>query len=235
MSAYNFQATIASRGCHVYKETTWSNAKVNEKVKIEIETNQSSITIDLYACTIKAKEKYFDGWKIVADVAREISRYIYFFIKKENGKITGNVKSLIYKPSPIPSGGLQIPLQLTFSCPVEWVRDNMKDFIDDFYSYDFTGIIHNDESSDDCDIEIDLESVDVVEDDGDEEADKMKPVSPVVDKEITNTLIQQEAACIVIDDDQISFVLNSNKNKKLKKRCFLLCLKRWLKSFIGEK
>ena len=41
----------------------------------------------------------------------------------------------------------------------------------------------------------------------------MKPVSPVVDKEITNTLIQQEAACIVIDDDQIIFILNSNANK----------------------
>ena len=40
-STYNFQATIVSRGYHVYKETTWSNAKVNEKVKIEIETNQS--------------------------------------------------------------------------------------------------------------------------------------------------------------------------------------------------
>ena len=78
----------------------------------------------------------------------------------------------------------------------------MKDFIDSFCTYDFTGIHRNDESSDDSDIEIDLESVDVVEDDDDEEeADKMKPVSPVVDKEIRNTLIQQEAACIVIDDD----------------------------------
>ena len=84
---------------------------------------------------------------------------------------------------------------------MEWVRDKLKDFIDDFYSYDFTGILHSDESSDDSDIEIDLESVDVVEDDDDEEADKMKPVSPVVAKEITNTLIQQESACIVIDDD----------------------------------
>ena len=109
---------------------------------------------------------------------------------------------LNYKSSPIPSGGLEIPLQLTFSCPMEWVRDKMKDFIDDFYTYDFTGILHNDKSSDDSDIEIDLESVDVVEDDDDdEEADKMKPVSPVVAKEITNTLIQQESACIVIDDD----------------------------------
>ena len=84
---------------------------------------------------------------------------------------------------------------------MEWVRDKMKDFIDDFYSYDFTGILRNDESSDDSDIEIDLESVDVVEDDDEEEADKMKPVNPVVDKKIANTLIQHEAACIVIDDN----------------------------------
>ena len=112
----------------------------------------------------------------------------------------------------------------------------MKDFIDDFYSQDFTGILHNDESSDDSDIEIDLESVDVVEDDDDEEeADKMKPVSPIVDKEITSTLIQQEAACIVKDDDWISFILKSSTNKKLKKNCFLLYLKRRLKNFVGEK
>ena len=84
---------------------------------------------------------------------------------------------------------------------MEWVRDKMKDFIDDFCSYDFTGILRNDESSDDSDIEIDLESVDVVEDDDEEEADKMKPVTPVVDKKIANTLIQHEAACIVIDDN----------------------------------
>ena len=108
---------------------------------------------------------------------------------------------LNYKSSPIPPGGLEIPLQLTFSCPMEWVRDKLKDFIDDFYSYDFTGILHSDESSDDSDIEIDLESVDVVEDDDDEEADKMKPVSSVVDMEITNTMIRQEAAWIVIDGD----------------------------------
>ena len=47
----------------------------------------------------------------------------------------------------------------------------------------------------------------------DEEANKMKPVSPAVDKEVTNTSIQQEAACIVIDDNQISFILKSDANK----------------------
>ena len=85
----------------------------------------------------------------------------------------------------------------------------MKDFLVNFYSYDFNGILHNDESSDD----IDVRKCYVVEDDdNEEEADIMKPVSPVVDKKITNTLIQQEAACIVIDD-QISFILKSNTNK----------------------
>ena len=83
----------------MYVETTWSNAKVNEKVKTEIETNQSSIAIDSYACAVKAKEKYFDGRKTVGHVPREILRYIYFFIKKENGKITGYVKLLNYKLS----------------------------------------------------------------------------------------------------------------------------------------
>ena len=194
MPTDNYQATIAWRGYHVYKETTWTNAKVNEKVKIEIETNQSSIASDPYACAVKAKEKYFNGWKTVGQVPREISRYIYLFI-------TGNVKSLNYKLSPIPSGALETPLQLTFSCPVKWVQDKMKDFTDDFYSYDFTGILNNDESSDDGDTEIDLESVDVVDDDDEEKADKMKPVTPVVGKKITNTLTQQEKACIVIDDN----------------------------------
>ena len=41
----------------------------------------------------------------------------------------------------------------------------MKNFNDDFYSYNSTGILHNDDS----DFEIDLENVDVVEDDDDEE------------------------------------------------------------------
>ena len=101
------------------------NEKVYEKVKIEIETNQSSIAIDLYAWVVKGKEKYFDGWKSVGHVPREISRNIYIFIKKENGKMTGNVKLLNYKPSPIPSGLFEMPLQLTFSCLVEWVGDKM--------------------------------------------------------------------------------------------------------------
>ena len=39
---YSFKAKIASRGCHVFKETSWSNAKEGDEVKVELESNKSS-------------------------------------------------------------------------------------------------------------------------------------------------------------------------------------------------
>ena len=39
MPHFDFKAIIASRGYHVYKETSWSEAKVNNQVKTEIEIN----------------------------------------------------------------------------------------------------------------------------------------------------------------------------------------------------
>ena len=49
MSHFDFKAIITLQRCHVYKETAWSDAKVSDKVKMEIETNQSLIAIDPYA------------------------------------------------------------------------------------------------------------------------------------------------------------------------------------------
>ena len=76
MSHFNFKPRTASRGYYVYKETAQSYAKINDKVKIEIETSQISIAIDHYACAVKAKRKYFDGGR------------------KDGRRISGNVKSL---------------------------------------------------------------------------------------------------------------------------------------------
>ena len=151
------------------------------------------IAIDLCACVVKAKHKYFDGWKTVGHVPREISRYIYFFIKKEGGRISGNVKSLNYKSLPILSGGLEVTLLLTFPCPEEWVRNKMQGFINELYTYDFTGIIPNDGSSDQSDIEIDLE-LSEKEDDKEE----VEASAPVVDDEVTSKILRQNTACIVI-------------------------------------
>ena len=58
---YSFDSQIASRGYHVYRNSTWENAKSGDKVKEEIET-KSSKPIDPYACTIKIKHKFFDTW-----------------------------------------------------------------------------------------------------------------------------------------------------------------------------
>ena len=100
---FSFKAIIASRGYHVYKETSWSNAKLNIEVKVELETDAKSLSTDPYACAIKERHSYFVGWKTVGHIPREISRYIYFFIKEENGKVFEILKLLKCKASPIPS------------------------------------------------------------------------------------------------------------------------------------
>ena len=45
-----FTATVASRGCHVYKTTSWINAKVGDKVIVELEATASSLETNPHAC-----------------------------------------------------------------------------------------------------------------------------------------------------------------------------------------
>ena len=100
------------------------------------------------------------------------------------------------KPSPILSGGLEVSLLLTVSWPEERVRNKVKDFINDFYTYDFTGIIQNDDSSGESDIEIDLELTEKEDDKIEVEAS-----TPVVNNKVTSKLLRQDTVCIVTDDD----------------------------------
>ena len=75
---YSVHATVAARGYHVYKNTTWDQAKVGNKVCVETSVDQQI--------------------KTVGHIPREISRHVYFFLKEENGNIDGTVKSLEYRP-----------------------------------------------------------------------------------------------------------------------------------------
>ena len=50
----------------------------------------------------------------MGDIPREILRHCYFFLK-EGGNITENLISTCYKVSPIPAGGLEVPLLLLFA------------------------------------------------------------------------------------------------------------------------
>ena len=45
-----------------------------------------------------------------------MSRYVYLFIKEENGKVFGTLKLLKYEVSPVLSRGLKVPLSFIFSC-----------------------------------------------------------------------------------------------------------------------
>ena len=143
---YRFEAIIASRVFHVYKETTWSNAKIGDEVKVEVESNLKSIAHDPYSSALKAKHESFTGWKMVGHTPREISRYVYFIIKQSGGRVRGKLKSLKYKPSPIPAGGLEVPLLLKFAPQDKWVTDKLEEFVENFYSFDFAGdLVVNDE------------------------------------------------------------------------------------------
>ena len=79
---------------------------------------------------------------------------------------------------------------------MECVRNKIKDFINDFYTHDFTGIIHNDDSSDESDFEINL---DLTEKEDDKE--EVEVSAPAADDEVTPQLLHQDTVCIVIDDD----------------------------------
>ena len=144
---YSFEAIIASRGFHVYKETIWPNVKVCDEVKIEVESNRKSIAHGPLSCRIKGKHNYFTGWKVVGHIPREIWRYVYFFIRQEGGRVYGKLKSLKYKPSLIPSGGLEVSLLLKFASQDKWVTDAMDEFVKNFHSFDFAGdLVVNDEN-----------------------------------------------------------------------------------------
>ena len=64
-----------------------------------------------------------------------------------------------YKVSPIPAGGLEVPLLLTFSVESERIFQLMKSFVNDLYEYDYAGEQaknNEDENSDDEEIVIQI-------------------------------------------------------------------------------
>lgn len=127
---------------------------VNENVIITIETNEASKQIDPYCCAIQIKSS--DCLVTVGHIPREISRHCYFFMTEEGGKIDGHVLSTAYRPSPIPSGGLEIPLLLRFYCPKFLTYTKMKKFITTLYDFSYTGKKNTDENSSDEENEDDI-------------------------------------------------------------------------------
>ena len=131
---YSFTTTIASRGYHIYMHTTWENARVGQRILVSLETDVNSKMIDPYCCKIQTKNDE-QRWVTVGHIPREISRFVFFFLRDEGGSVKGELLSTQYRPSPIPAGGLEVPLKLTFSCLRCATFEKMKNFIAQ-YDYD---------------------------------------------------------------------------------------------------
>ena len=125
-----------------------SNAKQGDFVTVEIETDRKSKKIDPYCCAIKPMADIPPRLKTAGHVPREISRYIFFFLREENGKVDGFVYSTQYQPSSVPAGGLEIPLKLTFKSPNFITHQKMKDFMTNLSSYDYEIKAETDEYDD---------------------------------------------------------------------------------------
>ena len=137
-------------------------------------------------------------------IPREISRYVYFFIKEENGKVLGTSKSLKFKVSPILSGGLEVPLSLTFSCKEKWVIDTMEEFVENSFecsgnlpSTDDTNASNDEEDNDYYTITLGMEDVK-------EEKDEPEQVDLKIDNNLDIP--------IVIDGSIVHCVVSFEKN-----------------------
>ena len=132
---YSFQATVAARGYQVYKNKMWEQVKIADKVLVEIESDKKPKRN--WSVLLFPRKSINQQLKTVGHIAREISRHVYFFPKDEHGHIDGTVKSIDYRPSPVPTGGLEIPLTLNFKSPRYIPHTRIDDFMSILYSFDY--------------------------------------------------------------------------------------------------
>ena len=119
-------------------------------LKLRATKNQKKLTILLFIRTSINQQI-----KTVGDISREISRHFYVFLKDEQSHIDRTIKSVDYTPSPIPAGGLEIPLTLNFKCSRYITHTNMKEFMPTLYSFDYSvNKDERDESSSDEEINL---------------------------------------------------------------------------------
>ena len=53
--------------------------------------------------------------------------------------------------SPIPSGGLEVPLSLIFSCEQKRVIDTVEEFVENFYSFEYSDNLDSNDDTNDSD------------------------------------------------------------------------------------
>ena len=106
-----------------------------------------------------------------------------FFIKEENWKVFGTLKSLKYKASPISSEGLEVRLSLTFSRKEKWVIDTKEEFVENFYSFEYSANLHSisDTNGSDDEEDNDYETITLETEDVEDEIDEPEQIDLEID------------------------------------------------------
>ena len=120
---------------------------------------------------------------------------LIFFVKEENGKVFGTLKLLKYKASPIPSGGLEVPLSLTFLCKEKRVVDTVEEFTQNFYTFEYIGNQSVDTSDSENGKEDDYQTI-VLEPENEEDEEREKSQSDKIDTcSFYNSLLNSKFYC----------------------------------------
>ena len=83
--SFSFQTKVASHGFHIHKNTALENANIGQEISVQLETNEDSKKINPHCCAIKTMVS--GKLEIVRHIPREVSRYTYFCIKEEWGRM----------------------------------------------------------------------------------------------------------------------------------------------------
>ena len=123
-----FSKAISSHGFHVYNFTTWQKVEDGHKVYFALETRKEALNIDPYSIAVQIFPRDQVAPVTYCWPHSNGNIRICVFMKRA-GELSSSVLSKTYKPSPIPEGGLKIPLKITFQQSDESILDKMKDFV----------------------------------------------------------------------------------------------------------
>ena len=121
----SFSAQVGSRGYHIYRGNSWTNLVIHQPIQVSIKTNSISKTYDPHCCKITITQRDRIGAVTVGHIPGKLSWFVYYFMQ-EVGSVAGKVASIQYRGSPIPEGGLEIPIQMTFSHTSKPTLEKMK-------------------------------------------------------------------------------------------------------------
>lgn len=205
-----FEIACASRGFHVYREL-WK-PKLGQKLQIDQEIGNIH---DPFAISLGAKivGKLTDN-EIVGHIPREISRFCHYFINY-GGKLEARVTCTKYRPSPIPSGGLEIPILLIAKKgdSTEEIFEKMEDLLRSYYVEPDKIVVEKKDKEIDFDVEYvpesEMEASQAAQDRGDATSQELIPetqtqvIPETQDIGNTQTIPETQidrANVIVIDD-----------------------------------